>query len=80
MRKCGADRSLHPLTAALGDCTFQSTSFSGICTDSSLSQVGRRPVFVVTLAVFALFQIGDAVAQNIWTIIIIRFFGVFGSL
>ncbi|BGP35356.1 hypothetical protein JCM10296v2_007192 [Rhodotorula toruloides] len=35
--------------------------------------IGRRPVFVVSLAIFGLFQIGDALAQNIWTIIIIRF-------
>ncbi|GJN94321.1 hypothetical protein Rhopal_007395-T1 [Rhodotorula paludigena] len=47
---------------------------AGYCAGPLIWAVGRRPVFVVTLAVFALFQIGDAVAQNIWTIIIIRFF------
>lgn len=41
---------------------------------------GRRPIFILTLAVFVLFQIGCALAQNIWTLIICRFFAaVFAS-
>ncbi|GAA5905253.1 hypothetical protein JCM6882_003727 [Rhodosporidiobolus microsporus] len=36
--------------------------------------VGRRPVFVGTMLCFAIWQIGDALAKNIWTVIIIRFF------
>ncbi|GAA5863585.1 hypothetical protein JCM3774_006537 [Rhodotorula dairenensis] len=35
---------------------------------------GRRPIFVLSLAVFVIFQIGCALAQNIWTLIICRFF------
>jgi DHA1 family multidrug resistance protein-like MFS transporter len=43
-------------------------------------QFGRRPIFILTLAVFVLFQIGCALAQNIWTLIICRFFAaVFAS-
>ncbi|GAA5844249.1 hypothetical protein JCM9279_001738 [Rhodotorula babjevae] len=42
--------------------------------------LGRRPVFVGTLLVFALFQIGDALAQNFATVIVIRFLAaVFAS-
>ncbi|GAA5820851.1 hypothetical protein JCM11251_001844 [Rhodosporidiobolus azoricus] len=42
--------------------------------------VGRRPVFVGTMIIFAIWQIGDALAQNIWTVIIVRFFAaVFAS-
>lgn len=42
--------------------------------------LGRRPIFILTLAVFGLFQIGCALAQNIWTLIICRFFAaVFAS-
>ncbi|KWU42925.1 MFS general substrate transporter, partial [Rhodotorula sp. JG-1b] len=41
---------------------------------------GRRPIFILTLAVFVLFQIGCALAQNIWTLVICRFFAaVFAS-
>lgn len=48
--------------------------------DAFPSQVGRRPVFVGSLLVFALFQIGDALAQNFATIIVIRFIAaVFAS-
>ena len=49
-------------------------------TNASPLQLGRRPVFVVTLLVFALFQIGDALAQNFATVIVIRFLAaVFAS-
>ncbi|GAA6034746.1 hypothetical protein JCM8097_001149 [Rhodosporidiobolus ruineniae] len=36
--------------------------------------VGRRPVFVISMLIFAIWQIGDALAKNIWTVIIVRFF------
>lgn len=42
--------------------------------DECVEQYGRRPIFVLSLAVFVLFQIGCALAQNIWTLIICRFF------
>ncbi|GAA5993231.1 hypothetical protein JCM10908_004521 [Rhodotorula pacifica] len=46
-----------------------------------LSEIfGRRPIFILSLAIFVLFQIGCALAQNIQTLIICRFLAaVFAS-
>jgi MFS family permease len=41
---------------------------------------GRRPVYIATLAMLAVFVTGAGVAQNIETLIICRFLaGIFGS-
>jgi DHA1 family multidrug resistance protein-like MFS transporter len=39
--------------------------------------LGRRPIFVFTLSIYTLFHLGQALAQNIETIIITRFFAGF---
>ncbi|KAJ7578147.1 MFS polyamine transporter [Mycena floridula] len=39
--------------------------------------VGRRPVFVGTLFVYSLFHLGQALAQNIQTLLVTRFFAGF---
>ncbi|KAI0049050.1 MFS general substrate transporter [Auriscalpium vulgare] len=39
--------------------------------------VGRRPIFIVTLALYTLFHIGQAHAQNITTLLVTRFFSGF---
>lgn len=46
-----------------------------------LSEVlGRRPLFILTFAAFTAFNAGAAASQNIWTLVILRFFaGSFGS-
>jgi MFS family permease len=46
-----------------------------------LSEIfGRRPIYIVTLAVLSMFVAGAGVAQNIETLILCRFLaGVFGS-
>lgn len=42
--------------------------------------IGRRPVFIVSMAGFVLFQLGDALGQNIGTILVTRFLaGVFAA-
>lgn len=38
---------------------------------------GRRPIYVVSLALFVVFVVACAVAQDIVTILVIRFFGAF---
>ncbi|UZJ52352.1 hypothetical protein CBS101457_001672 [Exobasidium rhododendri] len=47
----------------------------------SLSEIGgRNPVYAATLLLFILFEIGSALAPNIQTRVILRFFaGIFGS-
>ncbi|BGP20179.1 hypothetical protein JCM10213v2_008314 [Rhodosporidiobolus nylandii] len=35
--------------------------------------IGRRPVFLISMLIFAIWQIGCALAQNVWTLIICRF-------
>lgn len=39
--------------------------------------VGRRPVFVVALMCYTLFHLGQALAPNIQTLLVTRFFGGF---
>jgi len=48
---------------------------------TALSEIGgRNPVYAVTLLLFVLFEIGCALAPNIQTRVILRFFaGIFGS-
>lgn len=42
---------------------------------SNLPSIGRTPVYVVGTLAFCLFNIGTAVAKNLHTILILRFFG-----
>jgi multidrug resistance protein len=39
--------------------------------------IGRRPILVITLSVYTLFHLGQALAQNMETVIITRFFAGF---
>ncbi|CAF1049368.1 unnamed protein product [Adineta steineri] len=42
--------------------------------------LGRRPLFIVTYAALTAFNAGAAASQNIWTLVILRFFaGAFGA-
>jgi multidrug resistance protein len=42
--------------------------------------IGRRPVFIITCGALTAFNAGAAGSQNIWTLIILRFFaGAFGA-
>lgn len=34
---------------------------------------GRLPVFLVTMAIYTIFQIGDALATNMATLLVVRF-------
>lgn len=38
---------------------------------------GRRPIFLLTMSVYTLFHLGQALSQNIQTLLITRFFGGF---
>ncbi|CAF1255392.1 unnamed protein product [Adineta steineri] len=41
---------------------------------------GRRPLFIITYGAFTAFNAGAAASQNIWTLVILRFFaGSFGA-
>lgn len=37
--------------------------------------LGRRPLFVITYGALAVFNAGAAGSQNMWTLLILRFFG-----
>jgi len=39
--------------------------------------VGRRPIFMVTMIAYTLFHLGQALAQNIETLLVTRFFAGF---
>jgi len=41
--------------------------------------IGRRPIFIVTMTLYTLFILGQALAKNIQTLLVTRFFsGFFG--
>ncbi|EPY52254.1 MFS transporter [Schizosaccharomyces cryophilus OY26] len=67
--------------ASLGTCTYLVGFAMGSLPFAPLSGIyGRLIVYIITLLIFTLFQIGGGVAQNIWVIPIIRYFqGFFGS-
>lgn len=62
----------------LGVTTYLLGMASGSVVLAPLSEMyGRRPIYLVTMALFAIFVIPCAVAQNITTILVIRFLGAF---
>ncbi|EPY51058.1 MFS transporter [Schizosaccharomyces cryophilus OY26] len=67
--------------ASLGTCTYLVGFSMGSLPFAPLSGIyGRFIVYLITLIVFTLLQIGGGVAQNVWTLAIIRYFqGFFGS-
>ncbi|TNY19034.1 major facilitator superfamily domain-containing protein [Rhodotorula diobovata] len=81
VRQIAATYGVSNVAASLTTSLFLAGYCAGPLIWAPLSElVGRRPVFVGSLLVFALFQIGDALAQNFATIIVIRFIAaVFAS-
>lgn len=67
--------------SSLGSCVFLVGFGFGSLPFAPLSGIyGRFVVYFCTLLMFTLFQIGGGCAQNIWTLVILRFFqGFFGS-
>lgn len=65
-------------TGILGMTTYLFGMATGAVVLAPLSEMyGRRPIYLVTLVLFLLFVTACAVAQNIATILTIRFFGAF---
>ncbi|BGP43462.1 hypothetical protein JCM10449v2_007497 [Rhodotorula kratochvilovae] len=74
VRQMSEDFGCSNLVGQLATSLFLAGYCAGPLIWAPLSEIiGRRPVFVVSLLIFAIFQIGDALAQNIWTLVIIRF-------
>ena len=64
----------------LGVTTYLIGLAVGSVTLAPLSEMyGRRPVYIVAMAFFAIFIIPCGVAKNIETILICRFFGAFAG-
>lgn len=57
---------------------FGSGMASGSVVLAPLSEMyGRRPIYLIVMALFVIFVIPCAVAQNMATILVVRFFGAF---
>ncbi|EPX73419.1 cycloheximide resistance protein [Schizosaccharomyces octosporus yFS286] len=67
--------------ASLGTCTYLVGFSMGSLPFAPLSGIyGRFIVYFVTLLIFTVLQVGGGVAQNVWTLPILRYFqGFFGS-
>ncbi|CAK3743053.1 related to MFS multidrug transporter [Lecanosticta acicola] len=62
----------------LGVTTYLLGMASGSVVLAPLSEMyGRRPIYLIVMALFVVFVIPTAVAQNMATILIVRFFGAF---
>lgn len=65
-------------TGVLGMTTYLIGIACGALVLAPLSEMyGRRPVYMISLALFTLFVLPCALAQNITTILVMRFFGAF---
>nr|OQO21459.1 hypothetical protein B0A51_11777 [Rachicladosporium sp. CCFEE 5018] len=65
-------------TGILGVTTYMLGMACGAVVLAPLSEMyGRRPIYIVALGFFVIFVIGCAVANNIETILVLRFFGAF---
>lgn len=62
----------------LGVTTYLLGMASGSVVLAPLSEMyGRRPIYLIVMALFVIFVIPCAVAQNMATILVVRFFGAF---
>ncbi|KAL6229841.1 hypothetical protein BDW75DRAFT_249232 [Aspergillus navahoensis] len=72
------DFSISKLEALLGVTTYLLGMAMGSVLFAPLSELaGRRPVYTISMIVFLLFLLSSALAQNIETLLVSRFFGGF---
>lgn len=73
-----ADFGISQTTGILGVTTYMLGVASGSLILAPLSEMyGRRPVYIIALSCFVLFCMASALAKNIETILVTRFFGAF---
>lgn len=72
------DFSISKLEALLGVTTYLLGMAMGSVLFAPLSElVGRRPIYIISMIIFLLFLLSSALAQNIETLLVSRFFGGF---
>jgi MFS family permease len=72
------DWGISKSTGILGVSTYLFGLAAGAVVLAPLSEMyGRRPIYLITTSLFLVFVVACAVAPNITTILVIRFFGAF---